>query len=82
MADGEGANGVPNARYCYAADRRRQLTPLPAGYDRKHVLEKQAISAATAAMWPAVLPGGRPVGRRAATRGSALVFGRSVSGGP
>ena len=30
MADGEGANGVPNARYCYAADRRRQLIGSPA----------------------------------------------------
>lgn len=30
-------------------------------------------------MWPAMWHGGRPIGRRAATRGSALVFGRSAT---
>jgi len=79
MAADEGANGVPGARYCINADRRRQLDPVPA-WLAIWVISIPG-SAATTAMWPAVLPGGRPVGRRAATRGSTLVFGRSPGGG-
>ncbi len=34
-----------------------------------NIAEEKNFVAATPAMWPAVLPGGRPVGLRAATRG-------------
>jgi hypothetical protein len=82
MAAGGGANGVPDARYCTTADRRRLLMLVLVDWPvRREERRRKKGVAATSAMWPAVLPGGRPVGRRAATRGSTLVVLPQRSGG-